>query len=125
MMTESNPLPQPSGLGKRAGSLWDGITKDYKLRIDEIAILEHACREIDIIDRMEEYQRGGDLIGFGSQGQPVAAPMLAELRQHRALFASLMTKLHLPDDDSGTIRRESRTSEQARKAANARWGRNG
>jgi hypothetical protein len=117
-----NSYPQPEGLGERAAELWDGLTSKYDLRKDELFILHEACREIDLIDRMENFQRGDELTGRGSQGQVVAAPMLAELRQHRALFAAHMKQLKLPDEDG---RAAERISSDARAAANARWGRSG
>lgn len=109
----------PAGLGDRALDLWIGITEKYELRVDELLILEDACREVDLIDRMEREQSTGDLTALGSQGQPVAAPLIAELRQHRAMVANLMKQLKLPDEDG---RAGASTSEAARKAANARWG---
>jgi len=115
------PKPPPK-LGDRALGLWAGITAKYALRVDELYVLESACREIDLIDAMVERQKSEDLIGVGSMGQPVAAPLVSELRQHRTTFANLMKQLKLPDEDG---RADSAASEQARKAANARWGRSG
>lgn len=112
------PQP-PKKLGARALELWTGITGKYSLRVDELFVLESACREIDLIDRMEAEQKDSKLIGTGSMGQPVAAPLIAELRQHRTTFASFMKQLHLPDTDG---RAAKSVSDQARKAANTRWG---
>lgn len=102
--------------------MWKGITDKYSLRVDELYVLESACREIDLIDEMVERQKREDLIGVGSMGQPVAAPLIAELRQHRTTFANFMKQLKLPDEDG---RAAEQVSEMARKAANARWGRSG
>lgn len=111
--------PVPPGLNKRAQDLWTGITDKYDLRVDELYVLEAACREIDLIDEMVAKQKGEELIGKGSMGQDVAAPLITELRQHRTTFATFMRQLKLPDEDG---RAGASTSEQARKAANARWG---
>ena len=125
--TQSNPLPRPDDLGDRAGALWDAVTEGYSLRVDEIAILEAACREIDLIDRMEAHQSNDSLFGKGFNGQPVAAPLLQELRAHRMLFARLMGQLKLPNEDGSAQKRSGdwsgNTSEKARAAAAARWGR--
>jgi hypothetical protein len=67
-------LPWPE-LGPRAIELWEGVTGKYDLRVDELFVLEAACREVDLIDAMLERQKVEDLIGVGSQGQPVAAPL--------------------------------------------------
>ena len=58
----------------------------------------------------------------GSQGQPVSAPEVQELRQYRAQFAALLDKLRLPEDDTeGATTR----SQLGRHAARARWGNRG
>jgi hypothetical protein len=54
-------------------------------------------------------------------GQPVAAPLVTEIRQHRATLARLLGTLKLPDESST---QEARSS-AARKAAQARWGARG
>ena len=113
-------MAAPNGLSRRAKELWTTVTTQYTMRVDELFVLESACREIDLIDRMESEQQKSGLIGVGSQGQPVAAPLLAELRSHRALFAAHMKQLSLPDV---TGRKADKISEQARSAAQARWGR--
>lgn len=109
----------PAGLGERAAALWEGVTSKYELRVDELYVLESCCREVDLIDSMVERQKSEDLIGKGSMGQPVAAPLVSELRQHRSTLAALMKQLKLPDEDG---RAAQNTSDAARKAANARWG---
>lgn len=116
------PKPPPK-LGDRALAFWNGVAGHYSLRIDELYILESACREIDLIDRMETEQARDSLIGTGSQGQPVIAPIIPELRQHRAAFANFVKQLKLPDEDGN--RGSDDASEKARMAANARWGRSG
>jgi hypothetical protein len=111
--------PEPTDLGPRAMALWEGITSKYTLRIDEMLILHDACREVDLIERMEEQQKKSKLLGTGAQGQPVVAPLVPELRQHRSMLAGLMKQLHLPDVDG---RPAQSTTDKARKAANTRWG---
>lgn len=110
----------PSNLGTKAKRLWSDITGAYELRADERRILEDACREIDIIERLELEFRTADTMVKGSMGQLVASPLLQELRQHRAVAARLLGMLKLPDEDG---RAQESVSNAARKAANARWGR--
>lgn len=126
-MTESDIQPAshlrpdpPANLGNRASQLWTDITGRWELRPDELFVLTEACREVDLIERMEAHQRDNGLIGTGSMGQPVAAPMIAELRQHRAMVANLLKALRLPDDSPGASDTET---ERKRRGANARWGR--
>ncbi len=112
----------PKGLGTKARRLWVDVTKTYALRADELRVLEDACREVDLIERMEEELARDDaeLVVRGSMGQDVAAPLLQELRQHRSVVARLLGSLKLPDEDSALG--ESRAP-SARAAATARWGR--
>ena len=114
--------PAPKGLKGSLG-FWRKITKKFELRDDELRILEDSCREMDLIDRLEEALEGADLTVRGSQGQPVANPLVQEVRQHRGQLKSLLGSLKLPDEP-GEAAGSSR-SESARKAAEARWRRTG
>lgn len=109
---------QPEGL-----ALWERIVGDYDLRPDEVRILADACREVDIVERLETELRGADLMVRGSQGQLVASPLVSELRQHRSVVAALLKALKLPDTDSQSQQKAALDSEQARAAARARWDR--
>lgn len=113
----------PDGFGPGGRRLWERITGDYELRPDERRILEDACREVDLIDRMQDALRGGELMVRGSQGQKVASPLVTELRQHRAVVARLLSSLKLPDADTDAGDSDGRRSESARQAAMARWHR--
>lgn len=113
----------PAGLGRRGKALWKAVTDDYELRVDELLILEEACREVDLIDRLNEAigAEGFELIVTGSMGQPVTSPLAQEIRQHRTLVAQLLARLKLPDGEEGAPRSDSSTS--ARNAARKSWGR--
>ena len=114
-------LQYPRHLGDRGRAFWKEIAGRFTLRPDEERILEDACREIDIIDRLEEELRDADLTVRGSMGQTVASPLLQELRQHRMVLSRLLTSLKLPDTDAPA---QSRSS-SAREAAISKWGRRG
>ena len=111
----------PTKLGAKSRRLWRWATSTYELRGDELRLLEDACREVDLIERLEKELARGDLVVAGSMGQPVTNPLLQELRQHRLVLRSLLGALHLPDEES-TPAASSRSS-SAREAANARWRR--
>jgi len=110
----------PAKLGEKARKLWDEIIGTYELRADEVRILEDVCREIDLVERLEEEFRDAPTMVKGSMGQMVANPVLQELRQHRAVVARLLGQLKLPDEDG---RQAESVSNAARKAAMARWSR--
>jgi hypothetical protein len=100
--------------------MWREITETYDLRADELRVLEDACREVDLIERLEEAMKDAPLTSSGSMGQLVAHPLVQELRQHRSTLKALLGSLKLPDDPGGKA--ESRSA-SARDAANARWRR--
>lgn len=110
----------PHGLGDKAKAKWREIIGVYELRPDEVRILEDACREIDLIERLEKEQRGSPLLVTGSMGQKVASPLMQELRQHRAVLRQLLTSLKLPDDPG---QESGQRSTAARAAAAERWKR--
>lgn len=110
----------PAKLGTEAKRIWDEVTTSYRLRPDELRVLEDACREVDLIERLETAVRSGELMVRGSQGQPVANPLVQEIRQHRQVVKSLLGSLKLPDEDG---RQADSRSASAREAANARWRR--
>lgn len=113
--------PAPTGLRAAGKKLWKSLADGtYEFRPDELRILTDACRTADAIAVMEKELDAGELTVKGSQGQPVANPMLAEIRQYRALLVRQLKELHLPDEDG---RAAASRSESARSAANARWRR--
>lgn len=112
------PRP-PENLGKSSQQVWRETVKVFDLRADELRILEDACREVDLIDRMEKILQGTPLIVDGSQGQPRESPIVKEIRQHRLTFQRLMGSLKLPEESEVPAERTRTIS--ARAAANARW----
>lgn len=118
----------PPGLGPSGTQLWRETTRNYTLRADELRILEAAAAELDLIETLREEMVGAPLTVRGSLGQPVINPLIPELRQHRATFASLVKQLALPDiaeaepgTTSGSGDRWSTRTTKARHAANVRW----
>lgn len=113
----------PAKLNARARRVWDNVTTKYVLRDDELAVLEDACHELTLCDKIKRKLDAGDLTVKGSMGQEVAHPLIAELRQHRSTAQRLLVSLKLPDEDEARPSQDGRTSSNARKAANARWQR--
>jgi hypothetical protein len=125
MPRKATKRDRPAGLGEDGGRLWDAITGEYQLRPDELQLLVDAAREVDLIDRMQAELTSAALVVKGSYGQPAPNPLLTEVRQHRATLGGLLRQLKLPDSPAGLARKAGHVTEQARAAANARWGRNG
>lgn len=113
-MTVKRPT-MPQGMGTAGRKLWRDVTTGYRLRVDEVRILEDACRERDLIAAMmDHFTETPKMMVKGSMGQPVINPIISELRMHRATFASLMRQLALPEDTVAE-------TNQARDAAASRW----
>lgn len=113
---------RPARLGKHGTDLWTSIVPDYDLRPDEIRVLSDACREADIIGRLEDELTDSPLMVKGSMGQLTASPLVSEVRMHRVVLANLLSKLKIPDSPAGVARKRAVTSEKAVMAARARWG---
>lgn len=109
--------------GAKAQAVWDGITGVYSLRPDELRVLEDACREIDLVERLEADLAGASLTVKGSQGQPVANPLVTEVRQHRQVVKALLGSLKLPDEDDA--RAPASPSAAGRALVANRWRRTG
>lgn len=113
-------MAQPT-FDPKAQELWDGITGVYSLRPDELRILEESCRESELIDKLEHELDGAELTVRGSQGQPVANPLVQEIRQHRQVLRGLLGSLKLPDDDEA--RAPANPSAAGRALVANRWRR--
>lgn len=120
-MTTDKPA-RPANLGDGGGALWDSIAPYYELRPDEWRILLDACREADLVDRLQEEMLSASLVTRGSMGQEVSSPYVSEIRQHRAVTKMLLAALKIPDSPAGASRKRAVVSEQARAAARSRWG---
>ncbi|MEV8079759.1 hypothetical protein AB0O38_09020 [Pseudarthrobacter oxydans] len=118
----------PVELGKRGKAYYSQILEDYELEPSEVQILLEAARTLDEVEALKAAVSELGVTTKGSMGQVVVNPALAEIRQARAMFARLVQQLDLPaaDDDeedlspAETAAQRDRT-ENARKAANARW----
>lgn len=123
----------PSGITGKGKVLWDGVVRLYDLRPDELRILEDACREAVLIDKLDRTLGAGSVLVEGSRGQPRISPIVAEIRQHRATLTRMLATLHLPNDPAEELpgrapalteeEKASARSTAARKAAHARWRR--
>lgn len=122
-MAESPRMP--ANLGSAGKALWKSIVPTYELRPDEVRLLTDACRESDIVQRLEDELSDSPLMVKGSQGQLVASPLVSEVRQHRSVLAALLKSLKLPNSPSGSQQKSAHISEQARAAARARWSTRG
>jgi hypothetical protein len=111
----------PRGLASAGRRFWRQMNETYEFDTEHLVILEQACRELDLIERLQEQiDNDPTLIARGSQGQPVSAPAVTAIKEHRTLLNMLIKSLSLPSEDAndGKMTR----SEAGRKAAMVRWG---
>lgn len=114
----------PKGLRPLGRRMWRDVTGLYTLRPDELRLLEEACREMDLIERLDAELVDAPLMVKGSMGQVVASPLVQELRQHRAILARLFAALRLPDEGADGAAADDR-SQAGRNLIAMRWGRRG
>jgi hypothetical protein len=80
--------------------LWRRVLSEWLLRPDETRMLEDACQESDLIQRMRAEIAGEPLTLLGPRGAVIAHPLLDEIRRHEALLARLLTGLGLREGDA-------------------------
>lgn len=121
-MSANIPTP-PEPLGEAGAAFWRDVHTEYEgFTPADMRLIASAAACLDRISAMEAEQAKLPLVAVGSMRQPVAAPLLAEIRQYRALFLSLCRQLALEtEDDQPTSNR----GWNARAAARARWGTRG
>jgi hypothetical protein len=113
----SKPQP-PKSLETAGAKLWRDVVSKYDLRVDELAVLEAACKTTDMIATLdtEWANLGKPFMTRGSMGQDVIHPLIGERRTQQAALARLFAQLKLPDESDGAAE-----TNPARAAADSRW----
>lgn len=116
----SKPKP-PTSLADAGKALWVDVVAKYDLRVDELAVLESACKTVDMIATLDDEwdALGKPFLTRGSMGQDVIHPLIGERRAQQSQLAALLGKLKLPDDPAAGA------SNQHRSAAQSRWAQHG
>lgn len=111
--------PCPDGLAKAGSALWVAVVSKYTLRVDELAVLEAACKTADKVAMLEDawVELGRPYMTRGSMGQDVIHPLIGEQRTQNAALAALLGKLKLPDDGAVGLPNQQRDAAQSRWAA--------
>src|SRR4051794_9286076 len=92
----SNRRRAPSELKRRGTGLWREILAVYRLKPAEYQTLWELCRVADRLDALDrEIAEQGSIV-TGSRGQPVANPLLHELRETQRTMSRLVSDLDLP-----------------------------
>ena len=115
------PRP-PKGMTGRASRLWRALHEVLEFDPHETQLLIEACRALQRIDELEAAVAEHGVMVPGSTGQLVVNPAVAEQRQQQATLARLVTLLGI-DLDPSSAPTVAVISQQARRAAEARWAR--
>ncbi len=78
-------MRKPQGLQDHGTALWDEVSEAYELRLDEQRVLEHACRTMDDLERLQQALANNEVVVAGSAGQQRSSPLIGEIRGHRQL----------------------------------------
>ena len=80
----------PKSLSSAGKALWDGVVAKYDLRVDELAVLEAACKTADMIATLDKQwdELGKPFLTRGSMGQDVIHPLIGERRAQQAAQAA-------------------------------------
>ena len=113
----SKPKP-PVMLNAAGKALWSSVVAKYDLRVDDLAVLESACKTSDMIATLDKAwdELGQPFLTRGSMGQDVIHPLIGERRAQASALARLLAQLKLPDEMSGAV-----GTNPARAAAATRW----
>jgi len=128
-MSEQRLPRPPTGLQPTGRRLWKSVIEDSDSQgIDldalELSHLGDAARLADRLEQMES-ELAESPTGFmvkGYQGQPVAHPLLGEIRQTRALRAQTLARIRVTPPEEKQTGNIFALGVQQRAAANKRWG---
>jgi len=104
----------------------DADSQEIDLDSRELTWLEDACRLTDRLEEMETVLTAtGTFMVKGVAGQPVANPLLGEIRQTRALRAQMLARITVTPPEEKQSAGVFPLGVQQRDAANKRWRKGG
>jgi hypothetical protein len=129
LSTIKQPKP-PAGLESAGTAFWKSIHAEFgglKEEPHKLAMLEQACKVLDVIAELEGQMDGEPLTVPGPGRQIVIHPLVDSARLQRVLFVGIIRALHLPEaviDDEVIAEAQKAAearSERARHAAQVRY----
>ena len=120
MSDHARPKP-PTGLTSAGKALWRAIVGDLaegmELDARELAVLEAACRQADVVAALEQVVKRDGVTVLGASGQRRLNGAVSEARQGRVALARLLGELDLAGEQAP----QTAGTRRARKAAETRW----
>jgi hypothetical protein len=100
-------------------AIWSGVPEDSELDERETAVLHEACRQADLVARLEADLAGAPLTYAMRNGGERINPVVNALNTSRSLLVRALGQLELTDAELAGA--PSVRSLAARRAAQARW----
>lgn len=113
--------PAPAGWSARAKAVWSAAFDDFELHAGEIELLKMACEALMRAETSAAALRKSGLTCIDRYGTPRARPEVEIEARSRVFYASAIRQLGLVFEEPAAA--DSPGTRQAKKAANARWGR--
>nr|DAJ25788.1 MAG TPA: terminase small subunit [Caudoviricetes sp.] len=107
--------------GEAAEAFWRRVVVRWELRTDELRILQDACVQLALVDRLQYEADRSDVLIEGSRGQLRPNPIFDAVRQHRLALTNILKSLNIPESDEEEAARAERRHNKAVKAARTRW----
>lgn len=113
---------QPKNLSPRSSKLWTDVNAEVVLDASGLALLEEACRTLDIIDRLtgalssrhSEWLRLSDEVEELADGaveiRLVINPLLGEIRQQRLALRQMIAHLKIGSAQSKTAGQKTKSA---------------
>ncbi|MCV7217144.1 hypothetical protein H7J51_17885 [Mycobacterium crocinum] len=119
-MSKTKHPPAPGGLKPAGLAFWRSIHAEFALREEphKLALLEQACKVLDVISELEIQMDGEPLTVPGPGRQIIIHPLVDNARHQRGLFVSIVRALGLPEAVA-----DEEAAAEAQKAAEARSAR--
>lgn len=115
----------PDDLRTEGQRLWremvEGVAPGWELDAGDYVVLEEMCRARDANHRLQRRIDREGVEVAGSKGQPVAHPLLGEVRQNRALIVAGAKRVELAPPKARTSHLDRAGRNQLRDARANRW----
>jgi hypothetical protein len=89
----------PGELGESGARLWESVVEQFDLDVHEELLLLSACRTADLLDRLAERAKRGELTVVNAKGEQVTAPWITEHRMQSHNLARLLASMRMPSGE--------------------------
>lgn len=120
---EHEPPAPPSALGPRGRARWGQIAAEFDFDMaTDLDLLEQYCHALDVLGLLDVAIADQPLMQHSPSAGMIVNRAITEKRAHVQLLQRLASQLNLSVEDESA---QMTSTQAARKAARARWDRNG